>query len=689
MKSIRNIGVIAHIDAGKTTTTERMLFYSGKIHKMGEVDEGSATTDYLDQEKERGITITSAVVSLIWKKANINIIDTPGHVDFTGEVERSLRVLDGAVVIFSAVEGVESQSETVWLQADNYKIPRIVYVNKLDRTGSDFQGLLDEIKEKFYQFPLIINLPYGENENFNGVVDLIEKKIFVWDKSTDGSVFKEKNPDESISREIEYQRNMLIDYLADYNDEIADQFINTGDADKELLKSEIRKLTISGKIVPVLCGASRRNIGVQPLLDAIIDFLPSPLDVNEIEVIKKRYGKIEKITLKQENPFLGLVFKILLDEHVGKVHFVRIYEGNLKSKQTVKNISSEKNEIIQKLYRIYANKRIERESAMMGEIIGVTGLKSSYTGDTLSDTQRDFLLEKPEFPEPIVSVAVEPKISSHLEKLCETLNLFTQEDPTFRFTEDKETGQLIISGMGELYIDVIAERLKRDFKIPIKLGNPRVAYKESISKKHRLLSDVSKTVGGKKFSVRITLEVKPLEGHKNIFVLSKDWEFGDNNVIKKIVKEYADDFKTYYFPGPLAGYPLMGIECNLLKIETGEECNETVILSSLEEVFEKACKAAQPIILEPLMSLEIFAPDDYFGEVIKSLHSISAEISHIEDRKKFKLIHAQVFLSKTFGYASTIRSMTKGKASFTMQFLKYEKINDSETEALLKKIRGY
>ncbi|MBN1150442.1 elongation factor G [candidate division WOR-3 bacterium] len=688
MRSIRNIGVIAHIDAGKTTTTERMLYYSGKTHKMGEVDEGSATTDYLDQEKERGITITSAVVSLIWKKANINIIDTPGHVDFTGEVERSLRVLDGSVVIFSAVEGVESQSETVWLQADNYKIPRIVFVNKLDRTGADFKGLLDEIKEKFSQFPVVINMPYGEKENFSGVIDLIERKVVFWDKSSDGSTFKEKVPDESLSSEIEFQRNTLIDFLADYNEEIADQFINTGDADKELIKSEIRKLTISGKIVPVLCGASRRNIGVQPLLDAIIDFLPSPLDVNEIEVMKKRYGRIEKITLEQGNPFLGLVFKILLDEHVGKVHFVRIYEGNLKAKQTVKNLSSESNETIQKIFRIYANKRVERESAMMGEIIGVTGLKNSYTGDTLSDTERDFLLEKPEFPEPIVSVAVEPKVSAHLEKLCETLNLFTQEDPTFRFTEDKETGQLIISGMGELYIDVMAERLKRDFKIPIKLGNPRVAYKESIRKNHRALSDVSKTVGGKKYSVRITLEVKPLEDHRNVFVLPKDWEFG-NNTVKKTIEGYAEDFKTYYFPGPLAGYPLMGVECKLLKVETGEEVNETVVLSSLEEVFEKACTAAQPVILEPLMSLEIFAPDDYFGEVIKSLHSISAEISHIEDKKKFKLIHAQVFLSKTFGYASSVRSMTKGKASYTMQFLKYEKIDDDQTETLLMKIRGY
>ncbi|MBN2363511.1 elongation factor G [candidate division WOR-3 bacterium] len=689
MRSIRNIGIIAHIDAGKTTTTERMLFYSGKTHKMGEVDEGSATTDYLDQEKERGITITSAVVSLLWKKANINIIDTPGHVDFTGEVERSLRVLDGSVVIFSAVEGVESQSETVWHQADKYKTPRIVYVNKLDRIGADFKSVVNEIKEKFSQFPLIVNIPYGYEENFTGVADVIERKILVWNRSTDGSSFEIKATDEKTTAEIENQRNFLIDYLSDFNDEIADQFINSGDADNDLIKSEIRKLTIQGKIVPVLCGASRRNVGVQPLLDAVMDYLPSPLDAKEIEVLTAKYGRSKKITLDPENPFLGLVFKIILDEHVGKVHFVRVYEGKLKTKQTVINLTTSKNEVVQKIFRIYADKRVERDVALMGDIVGVTGLKNSFTGNTLSEESRDFLLEEPTFPEPIVSVAVEPKASAHFDRLCETLNLFTQEDPTFKFAEDKETGQLIISGMGELYIDVLAERLKRDFKIPVKLGNPRVAYRESTGKTQKMTSDIIKNIGGKKHTVRVSLEVRPLENHKNVFIVPKDWKFNENNSVRKAVEEYAEEFKSYYFPGPIAGFPLMGVECRLLNVETDEDANETVVLSSLEEVFEKACAAADPVVLEPLMNLEIFVPDDYFGEVIKSLHSLSAEISHIEDKKKYKLVHAQVPLSKTFGYASAIRSLTKGKASYTMQFLKYEKLSEHDKDFLMKKIRGY
>ncbi|MBN1620145.1 elongation factor G [candidate division WOR-3 bacterium] len=689
MRSIRNIGIIAHIDAGKTTTTERMLFYSGKTHRMGEVDDGSATTDYLDQEKERGITITSAVVSLIWKKANINIIDTPGHVDFTGEVERSLRVLDGAAVIFSAVEGVESQSETVWHQADKYKIPRIVFINKLDRLGADFKSVVDEIKEKFSQHPLVVNIPFGYEDTFTGVADVIERKVYVWNRSTDGLNFEISSPQGKIAEEIEEQRNRLIDYLSDFSEKIAEQFISDGDAENSLIRSEIRKLVIQGNAVPVLCGASRRNIGVQPLLDAIVDYLPSPLDAKEIEVLTLKYSRPKKITLEPNAPFLGLVFKMILDEHVGKVHFIRVYEGTVKTKQPLKNLTNGKNEVIQKIFRIYADKRVERDSATMGDIVGVTGLKSSYTGNTISEDKRDFLLEEPSFPEPIVSVAVEPKTSANLDKLCETLGLFAQEDPTFRFAEDKETGQLIISGMGELYIDILAERLKRDFKIPVKLGNPRVAYRESVGRPNKTVSEVVKTLGGKKFLVRISLEVKPSEDHKNIFVVPKDWKFNDNAVVRKAVEEYAEEFKSYYFPGPIAGFPLMGVECRLYGVEAEDSINETVVLSSLEEVFEKACVAAEPLILEPLMSLEIFIPDDYFGEVIKSLHSLSADISHIEEKKKSKLIHAQVPLAKTFGYASSIRSLTKGKASYTMQFLKYEKLSEYDRNQLLKKICGY
>lgn len=690
IENIRNIGIIAHIDAGKTTTTERMLFNSGKIHRMGEVDDGTTITDFLEQEKERGITIASAVVSLKWKDRTINIIDTPGHVDFTAEVERSLRILDGAVVIFSAVEGVESQSETVWHQADSYNVPRIVYVNKLDRMGADYNAVIDEMKDKFFQTPLILQLPIGKENAFKAIIDLVDMKKLIWN----GESGKEEINICEISAEemqiVKCYRDNLIEIISDHDDQIAETYLEGKEVDVDKLKKVIRDLTVQSIAVPVFCGASKKNIGIHPIMDSIVDYLPSPLDNPITKVISVKDNKIQDLKLTPDSPFLGLIFKIVSDVHVGRLLYMRVYSGSIKNKTLVKNTTIGKKEIIQKIFSVNANKKVEIDIASMGDIVEITGPKFATTGHTLTNYSENIYLEKLVFPEPVVSVAIEPRTSASFDKLFDVLNILSQEDPTFRFSEEKETGQLLISGMGELYLEVIVERLKREFNIPVNRGKPRVAYKESISLRNIVKDEFVRSIGGKKYIIDVELEVSPLNQRKCIFNIKRKLKNILPRYIKILIGKMENNFNLSYLPGPLAGFPLMGIEINLINLSfNDEQIVEAVLASAIETTFEKACSGAAPIILEPLMKIELFTPEEYIGEVMKSLNALFAKVTDIEDRNRYKVIHSEVPLSKTFGYTTYLRGLTKGKASYTMQFSRYEKLTDIEQKEILKKFRGF
>ena len=690
IEQIRNIGIIAHIDAGKTTVTERMLFYSGKTHRIGEVDEGTTITDFLEQEKERGITIESAVVSLLWKDNNINIIDTPGHVDFTGEVERSLRVLDGAVVIFSAVEGVESQSETVWHQADHYNVPRIVFINKMDRVGADFFSVINEMKDKFPQQQLILNIPVVVEDQFTGIIDLLTQQYQVWNSSDEGmTVSSDKIPSDYQNLALKYHES-LMETLSDYDDKIAESYLEGKNINIENIKNTIRKLTIDNKIVPVLSGSAKKNIGVQPVMDSIADYLPSPNDFPEIKAINPEDNSICRIKTSPESPFLALVFKVVSDIHVGKLQYMRVYSGSIRNKVQVLNSSTGKKEIIQKIYAIYADKRVEVNFAKMGDIVEITGPKIASTGHSLTNYKEKYYLEKPVFPVPVVSLAIEPKSSSHLDKLYECLELLKQEDPTFKYSEDKETGQLIISGMGELYLEVLVERLKRNFGVPVNKGTPRVAYRESISSENVTSFEFSKIIGGKKYWAVVKIKVKPGSGLFCQFDIEKNLFSSFNKEIKVMLKNFEDSFKSTYIPGPLAGFPLMAISAQVTDLKINDDqIAEAVLDSALEIAFEKACQKADPVLLEPVMKMELFTPDEYLGEVMKSLNSLLAKVTSIEDRKTHKLIYSEAALSKTFGYATALRGLTKGKAMYTMQFSRYERLSPDEQQEVLKKFRGF
>lgn len=689
IKNIRNIGIIAHIDAGKTTTTERMLYLSGKIHRMGEVDDGNTTTDFLELEKERGITIASAVVSLLWNNIDINIIDTPGHVDFTAEVERSLRVLDGAVVIFSAVEGIESQSETVWHQSDNYSIPRIVYINKLDRVGADFTSVVEGMSKKFDQNPIVLQFPLGEENDFNGIIDIIEKKKITWDKDTKGEKINISEIPKIMLKKTEEAYENIIDKLCDFNcDDILECYVNNKEITSTQIKKAIRKLTIEGKIVPVLCGSSKKYIGIQTLLDSIINYLPSPLDRNKINAIDEFKNNI-KVPVSPESPFLGLIFKVSADPHIGKIFYMRAYSGYIKNKFSVNNTTVKKREIIQKIFYINADKRKEKNSCVMGDIIGISGLKHSSTGHTLSNFVDSFYLEKPIFPEPVVSLAVETRTNSDIEKLLNALELLSMEDPTFKYNEDKDTGQLIISGMGELYLDILVERLRRDFNIHVRKGNPRVAYKESISKKNISNFQGERIFGSKKYVFQVSMLVEPEEISGTKFLLDRNVDKIESIEVKKAILNCQNNLQNLIYAGPLAGFPLTAIKVELLEVEYEDEnIPEIVVSSIISDAFEDAIKKANPIILQPIMNLEVVTPEEFLGEVMRSLNSKLADITKIADRKNKKIIHSKIPLLKTFGYATVLRGITKGKATFTMQFERYKSLLQKDQTELLKKLKG-
>ncbi|MBW1893258.1 MAG: elongation factor G [Deltaproteobacteria bacterium] len=669
IKLIRNIGVIAHIDAGKTTVTERILYYTGRSHKIGEVHDGEAVMDWMADEQERGITITSAVTTCEWKGREIQIIDTPGHVDFTIEVERSLRVLDGAVGVFCAVGGVEPQSETVWHQADKYSVPKIAFVNKMDRIGADFFNVIEMMKDRLNARPLIMQLPVGSEDRFNGVVDLIEMKQIVWDDESIGANFsKIEIPDDLLASAHEY-REKLVESVAEVDDEIMEVYLSEEEVDTNKLLEAIRKATIDLKFIPVLCGSALKNKGVQPLLDAIVNFLPSPIDVPPVTGINPETG--EAVECPPENPHLSaLIFKIAMLEG-RKLAFVRIYSGKLKAGNDVFNPSTKKKEKLSRLLRMHANKKERVDEAGAGSILGVIGLKESSTGESLCSSEHPVLLEQIEFYKPVISVAIEPKTHSDQEKLEEVLDKYLSEDPTLKVKQDKDTGQTILSGMGELHLEIIVSRMLREFKTSVNVGKPQVVYRETIEKKAEATQTFDREISGQRHFGEVRIKLKPLpRGTGNKFKSSITNETIPDAFIPAIEKGVMESFES----GSAMGYPVVDVEAVVtggsFKESNGTELAYTV---SASMAVKEALSKGEPFLLEPVMKVEVFVPETFMGEVIGDLNSRGGKIGNLEPKADTQIISASAPLSNMFGYSTSLRSATQGRGTFTMQFSHFDK----------------
>lgn len=682
LENVRNIGIIAHIDAGKTTTTERILFYTGVSHKIGEVHEGTATMDWMEQEKERGITITSASTVCFWKDHKINIIDTPGHVDFTVEVERSLRVLDGAVGVFCAVSGVEPQSETVWRQANKYNVPRIAFVNKMDRTGANFFNVLKEINSKLGSSPIALQIPIGSESSFAGVVDLVKMKAIIWDSDVLGATFSEKEiPADLLSLAQEY-RSKLVETIADFDEELMMDYLDGKDIAEDKIISTIRKATLSGQCTPVLCGSAFKNKGVQPLLDAINLYLPSPLDIGGIKG-KNLSGDEETRLPSDKEPLCVLAFKILSDPYVGKLTYLRIYSGVLKSGSYVLNSAKGKKERIGRLLLMHSNKREDIEEAYAGDIVAAIGLKYTATGDTLCDEEKPIILEAMEFPEPVISIAVEPKTKADQEKLSNGLQKLAEEDPTFRIKFDEETAQTIISGMGELHLEIIVDRLKREFNVNVNTGKPQVAYKESIKSKVKKQGKFVRQTGGHGQYGDVWLEVEPQERGKGITFVNK---IIGGVIPKEFIPAVEEGVKEAAENGVLAGYEVIDVMVTLVDGSYHEvDSSEMAFKIAGSMAFKEALKAAKPYLLEPIMDVEVSTPEQYLGDVIGDLSSRRGKIKSMEDKSGVKAIRADIPLGEMFGYATTLRSITQGRGTYVMQFSTYEEVPSSIAEKIIKK----
>ena len=680
----RNIGIIAHIDAGKTTTTERILYYTGKTHKIGEVHEGTATMDWMDQEQERGITITSAATTCHWKDYRINIIDTPGHVDFTAEVERSLRVLNGAIGVFCAVGGVEPQSETVWRQAEKYRVPRIAFVNKMDRTGADFFNCVNQMKEKLGANPVPIQVPIGTEDKFKGIIDLIEMKALIFEDSSLGVKFETAEIPEDLIEEAKKHRDFLLEAISDKNESIMEKYLNGEKISIKELKEAMRKATLTLGILPVLCGAAFKNKGVQQLLDALIDFLPSPFDIPSIQGINPRSGKEEERKTDNSAPFSALAFKIMTDPFVGQLAFFRVYSGKLKSGSYVYNSTKNHKERIGRIMKMHADKREDVDEIHAGDICGVIGLKKTMTGDTLCDASHPIILESMKFPEPVISIAIEPGTKAEQNKLGESLNKLLREDPTFKIKTDEETGQTIMLGMGELHLEVLVERLKREFGINANISKPQVAYKETINNQVEAEGKFVRQSGG-----------RGQYGHAKIVLEPNEKTGGGFEFVNKIVggvipKEYIPAIKKGMVEamesGILAGYPLINLKVTLIDGSFHEvDSSEMAFKVAGSMALKEGCKKAQPVLLEPVMTVELVVPEQFMGDVISHLNSKRAKISELTDRAGAKVIKALVPLGEMFGYATDIRSMTQGRGSFTMEFSKYSELPQAISEQIIAK----
>jgi elongation factor G len=683
-EQIRNIGIMAHIDAGKTTTTERILYYTGVTHRMGEVDEGSAAMDWMEQERERGITITSAATTCFWKEHRINIIDTPGHVDFTIEVERSLRILDGAIAVFCSVGGVEPQSETVWKQADEYRVPRIAFVNKMDRMGADFQGCLQMMVDRLKTVPLPIQLPMGKEEDFQGVIDLITRKAILYDSRSLGMEFDVTDIPDAYVKEASLAREMLIEKLAEQNDFLMEKFIDGQEISEEEIKQALRNSTLQLRGTPVLCGSAFRNKGIQPLLDAIVDYLPSPFDLPPVKGIDLQGGE-KTFSANNGHPLSALAFKIMNDPYTGQLTFFRIYSGSLKSGDSVFNSLKGKRERIGRLLKMHANKREEIREVSAGDIFAAVGLKYTTTGDTICSEKEPIILESMNFPEPVISIAVEPKTKGDVEKLGTALQKLALEDPSFRVKTDEETGQTIISGMGELHLEIIVDRLLREFKVEADVGRPQVAYRETITKTVTSEGRFIRQSGGRGQygHVWLTLEPQPP---------GKGFEFVNRIVGGAIPREYipavGKGVTEAMEKGVLVGFPMVDVKVTLIDGSYHEvDSSEMAFKIAGSMGFKEGARRANPILLEPLMSIEIITPEEFVGQVVSDLSARRGKTTRLEYRKGTNVIAGEVPLANMFGYVTDLRSLTQGRATFTLQFSHYASVPPSVSEEILSELK--
>ncbi len=669
IQNMRNIGIIAHIDAGKTTVTERILYYTGRSHRIGEVHDGEAVMDWMPDEQERGITITSAVTTCHWKNTEIHIIDTPGHVDFTIEVERSLRVLDGAIGVFSAVEGVEPQSETVWRQADKYKVPKIAFINKLDRVGADFFGTIKMMKERLHAQPLILQLPGSIEDDFKTVIDLIHMNQIVWDEETLGANFEVQEIAPQFAPTAREYREKLIETVAEFDDEIMEAYVAEAPVDTAKLVAAIRKATIGLKLVPVLCGTALKNKGIQPLLDAIVQFLPSPLDVPPIEGTHPESGQIIKCLPKNSDPLVALIFKVSMMEG-RKLSFVRIYSGQLKVGIEAFNPARNQKEKVARILNMHANRRERLDRAGAGSIVGVVGLKDSSTGETLCTPEHPVLLEKIEFYEPVISIAVEPKTHADQEKLDEVLSKFMAEDPTLRMRKDEDTGQTILSGMGELHLEIIISRMQREFRTNVRVGKPQVVYRETIGKSSEASAIFDKEITGQRHFAEVSLRVAPLpRGSGNRFISEISGGVLPDNFIAAAEKGIMESLES----GSLTGYPVVDIEVRLVNAGYKESLGtELAYMVSASMACKDALAKGNPFLLEPIMTVEILVPEPFIGDVIGDLNSRGGKVEAIEHKGGIQVISATVPLSQMFGYSTTLRSATQGRGTFSMQFSHFD-----------------
>ncbi len=679
---MRNIGIIAHIDAGKTTTTERILFYTGKTYRLGNVDEGTTVTDYMDQERERGITITSAAISCEWRDHQINIIDTPGHIDFTAEVQRSLRVLDGGVVVFDAVAGVEPQSETVWRQADRYGVPRIAFVNKMDRVGADFYRTIEMIKTRLRAEPVAIQVPIGRESDFVGMVDIIERKAFYFTDEMGAKPEVKPVPPE-LEEEVGAAWEHLIEKLAEMDDRLMEMYIEGEEIPVEQVRAALRKATLAYALVPVLCGSALRNKGVQLVLDAIVDYLPSPLDVPPIHGVNPVTGEEEERRADVSEPLASLVFKIVSDPYVGRLAFVRVYSGSLQSGKQVLNVNRNRRERVGRLLQMYAEKRKEIKEVQAGDIAAIVGFKQTFTGETLSDPSAPILLESISFPEPVISVAIEPKTKADQDKLSAALQRLSEEDPTFVVRTDKQTAQTIISGMGELHLDVLVERMRREFGVRANVGRPQVAYRETITKPAKAEGRFIRQTGGRGQYGDVWLEIEPLPKPEGFVFENK---IVGGVIPKEFIPPVEQGVKEMMDTGVLAGYPMVGVRVSLVNGSYHEvDSSEMAFKIAGGLAFREAARKAGPVLLEPVMKVEVVVPEQYMGDVIGDLSSKRGSIEGMEPvAGGLRAIHAFVPLSEMFGYATVLRSMTQGRGTFTMEFDHYEKVRPEVAEKIIR-----
>jgi len=687
LEKTRNIGIMAHIDAGKTTTTERILYYTGRSYKIGEVHEGTATMDWMVQEQERGITITSAATTCFWRDCRVNIIDTPGHVDFTVEVERSLRVLDGAVAILDAVSGVEPQTETVWRQADKYRVPRLVYVNKMDRIGADYYQCLDMLRDRLGAHAVPIQIPMGREDQYRGLVDLIDQTALVWDEDDEslGKEYRKVEIPADLREQAKEYREKMIEALAEVDEHLMGKYVGSEPISPDEIRAAVRKGTIALKLFPVICGASFKNKGVQPLLDAVIDYLPSPLDISPVQGINPDTHAPEERPPADDAPFAALAFKIMSHQHVGQLVFLRVYSGTLEAGSGVYNSTKDKKERVGRLLRMHANKEEAIEGVASGDIAAAIGLKVTTTGDTLCDAGKPIVLEAMTFPEPVIAVAIEPKTRVDEEKLSVSLSRLALEDPTFRVTSDDETGQTLIHGMGELHLEIIVDRLLREFRVEANVGKPQVAYRETLRHPAEAQGRYVRQTGGRGQYGDVYLEVEPNPG--------KGFEFQNKIVGGSIPKEYIPaiekGIREALETGVLAGYPMVDLKVRLTDGSYHEvDSSEMAFKIAASLGFKEACRKAKPVLLEPVMDVEVVTPEEYMGAVVGDLNSRRGRIVSMEARGTSQVIRANVPLGQMFGYVTDLRSMTQGRATSTMQFARYEEVPAAIAEEIMAKVAG-